>query len=203
MKTIACLATGPSLTPADCDYVRGKADFVIAINDAWKLAPWADVLFSSDRHWWRHYKGVPGFAGQKIGIGSGIRKANSFHSHPDIDVYTNTGYSGLDTRPRCLRNGRNSGYAALNLAVLFGATKIVLLGYNMSHAHGAHYFGDHPNGLTQNAGLYPGFRRTFDSMVEPLQAHGVEVINCTPLSSLQTFPVRDLRDVLADRSVAA
>ena len=42
--TIVCLATGPSLTQADVDAVRGQADAVIAISDAVDLAPWADVL---------------------------------------------------------------------------------------------------------------------------------------------------------------
>jgi hypothetical protein len=32
-STVAILATGPSLTKADCDYLRGKCH-VVAINDA-------------------------------------------------------------------------------------------------------------------------------------------------------------------------
>jgi hypothetical protein len=169
---------------------------VICINDSYRLAPWADVLYSSDRRWWPHYKGVASFEGSKFGVGSGHGKANPFTGYPEIRVLKNTGYSGLETEPNGLRTGRNSGYAAINLAVHLGAARILLLGYNMSHQNGAHFFGNHPAGLNQSAGLYPSFRRSFDSLVEPLKAAGVEVINCTPNSSLHTFPMRNLRDVL-------
>lgn len=200
-ETVACLATGPSLTQADCDGLRGKVR-VIAINDAHRLAPWADVLYSSDRRWWPHYKGVSSFTGLKYGVGSGLNKSNPFSGYPEIQVLKNTGYSGIETEPNGLRTGRNSGYAAINLAVHFGAARILLLGYNMSHHHGAHFFGDHPVGLHQTSGLYPGFRRSFDSMVAPLKALGVEVINCTTNTSLHTFPQQPWREVLACQEFA-
>lgn len=203
--TVAILATGPCLTKDDCEYVRGKAH-VIAINDAHRLAPWADVLYSSDRRWWPYYKGVPSFTGLKYGVGSGTghtQKSNGFHGLPEIQVLRNTGYIGLETDPTGLRTGSNSGYAAINLAVHFGAARVLLLGYNMTHAHGAHFFGNHPSGLAQSAALYPGFRKRFETLVEPLAALGVEVINCTPKTSLHVFPVRPLRDVLAPTTVAA
>lgn len=195
--TIAILATGPSLTAEDCDVVRDKAR-VIAVNDSHLLAPWADVLFSSDRTWWRHYKGVPGFKGLRYGIGSAPGKANPFHGLEDVQVLRNTGYLGLELEPTGLRNGRNSGFAAINLAVHLGAARILLLGYNLGYRRGrAHWFGDHPVGLTQNESNYAAFRANFDSLVEPLQALGVEVINCTPETSLTAFPTADLRDVLS------
>src|SRR5690606_24516492 len=123
------------------DFVRGKAP-VICINDAHRMAPWADVLYSSDRSWWPHYKGVPSFGGLKFGIGSGIGKANAFHQLPDVSVLRNTGYDGLEMAPTGLRNGRNSGYAAVNLAVHLGASRVVLLGYDMGwQGAKAHFFG--------------------------------------------------------------
>lgn len=201
-ETIACLATGPSLTAADVAVCRGKVR-TIAINDAHRLAQWADVLYSSDRRWWPYYKAVPGFSGLRYGIGSGLNKRNPFRDYPEITVLKNTGYDGLETDPGGLRNGRNSGYAAINLAVHFGARRVLLLGYDMSAARGAHFFGNHPPALMQNAALYPNFRRTFETLVEPLHTLGVEVINCTEQSSLTCFPIRPLRDVLADKAVAA
>lgn len=195
-ETVACLATGPSLNRDDCEYVRGKCR-VIAVNDAHRLAPWADVLYSSDRLWWPHYKGVPTFAGMKYGVGSGQRKSNQIRQCPDVRVLRNDGYSGISTDPTALRTGRNSGYSAVNLAVLFGASRILLLGYNMGYPGGkAHFFGNHPTGLPQHEYLYPSFRKSFDTMVQPLKELGVEVINCTEHTSLTTFPCARLRDVL-------
>jgi hypothetical protein len=202
-STVAILATGPSLTKADCDYLRGKCH-VVAINDAWKLAPWAEVLYSSDRRWWNYYKGVPEFKGLKFGIGSGVGKANAFGKINGITVLRNSGHNGLQNKPDGLMNGRNSGYAAINLARHFGANRILLLGYNMSYRGGkAHFFGDHPAGLPQSSGLYPGFRRSFESLVEPLKKLGIDVINCTPHTSLTAFRQGVLREVLAEKAVAA
>jgi hypothetical protein len=203
-STIAVLATGPSLTQEDCDYVRGKAR-IIAINDAHRLAPFADVLYSSDRHWWPHYNGVPSFAGMKYGIGTQPRIANPFSSLPDVQVLKNTGFDGLETNPQGLRTGGgNSGYAAVNLAVHFGAARILLLGYNMSWPGGkAHFFGNHPSGLGQTQGHYPSQRERFKTMIGPLKTLGIDVINCTANTSLSVFPQRPLRDVLTAESVAA
>lgn len=196
-QTVACLATGPSLTREDCDALRDAGVKAIAINDAWRLAPWAHVLYSSDRLWWPHYKGVPEYRGRRYGLGSSPGKSNHFHAYPQISVLRNAGYDGLELRPDGLRNGRNSGYAAVNLAVHFGASRILLLGYNMGYPNGrAHFFGNHPPGLSQNESLYAGFRAVFETMVEPLRARGVVVLNCTRNSSLTTFPCVELQAAL-------
>ena len=63
--TVVCLGGGPSLHADDVAYCRGKAT-VIAINDSWRLAPWADALIASDAAWWQHYRGVPAYAGLKF-----------------------------------------------------------------------------------------------------------------------------------------
>lgn len=189
-----CLATGPSLTAEDCAYVRGKAA-VIAVNDAHRLAPWADILYSSDRRWWPHYKGVPTFEGLRYGVGSAPGKRNPFRDLP-IQVLQNTGYTGLELKPDGLRTARNSGYAAINLAVHLGPRRIVLLGYNMNGSGPAHFFGNHPAGLNQTRALYPGWAKSFDALVRPLAEAGIEIFNCTENSSLEAFPRRRLREVL-------
>ena len=45
-----------------------------------------------------------------------------------IPEFTNTGEEGLELDPTGLRNGQNSAYAAINLAVHMGARTVVLLG---------------------------------------------------------------------------
>ena len=49
--TVVCLGGGPSLTAADAAQCRGRAR-VIAINDAYRLVPWADLLYFCDYRWW-------------------------------------------------------------------------------------------------------------------------------------------------------
>lgn len=200
-ETVVCLATGPSLTQADVEYCRGKAR-VIAVNDAYRLAPWADALYACDAKWWHWHRGVPEFQGAKWSL-----QYSAWSSHatqyPDVQRLRNTGPAGLECNPTGLKNGRNSGYQAVNLAVHYGASRIVLLGYDMQRSAktGSHFFGEHPN---RQMSPYPEFRRRFQSMVKPLAKAQVEVINCTVTTVLDWFPKRPLREVLrASAEVAA
>lgn len=187
-ETFVLLGGGPSLTVEDVAYVRDKAR-VIAINDAYKLAPWAFALYAADRKWIDWHHGVPSFTGLKCSI-----ESHDTTTRPDWTVLRNTGYLGLETEPKALRTGFNSGYQAINLAVHFGATRIVLLGFDLKTGpQGSHWFGEHPDGKVSP---YAQFLAAFESIVQPLADAGVEVINCTPGSALQCFPVMALRDAL-------
>jgi hypothetical protein len=181
------LAPGPSLTAEDAARVHGRG-LVITVNDAWRLAPWADALYASDHPWWRHYRGVPDFAGEKHSIGASRLGAAGVAGCAGIRVWKNCGTLGLEQQPGGLRTGGNSGYAALNMAVQLGARRIVLLGYNMGPRNGrTHFFGDHPSGLN-NRSPYASFVRAYDSIVAPLAAAGVTVVNATPDTRLTCFP---------------
>lgn len=192
-----CFATGPSLTQADVDLCRDKGQS-IAVNDAWRLAPWATILYSSDRYWWMHHNGVPEFRGQKVGIEHARGRAQKKLSAYGVWVLKNTGDEGIETDPSGLRTcAANSGGAAVNLAVHLKPTRIVLLGYDMGYGAGSkrHFFGDHPVGLS-NQHNFPTWRKAFDAMAEPLKALGIEVLNCSRSTSLSAFPVVPLEAVL-------
>jgi hypothetical protein len=180
-ETVVCIASGPSLAPEDVDYVRGKAR-VIVVNTSYQLAPWADVLYACDAKWWRWHKGAPDFPGLKYSL----QRDAKFYC-PTLKVLENTGAEGLEVKPTGLRNGRNGGYQAINLAVHFGAARILLLGYDMGQGlnREEHWHSEHPN---RSRSPFDVFRRVFPSIVEPLQAVGVEVINCSRRTVLTCFP---------------
>lgn len=188
-STVVCLGGGPSLTADDVAYCRGKAA-VIAINDAYRLAPWADVLYACDAKWWDWHQGVPGFTGLKFAL------QDEAAQWPGVTVLRNTGAHGLEHDPGGLRTGKNSGYQAINVAVHMGATRIVLLGYDMqAPAHGpSHWFGEHPNRVRST---YAMFLAAFPALAAPLQALGISVINCSRETALDVFPRQPLAEVLA------
>jgi hypothetical protein len=179
--TVVCIAGGPSLTVEDVNYVRGKVDGVIGINDAYRIAPWIDVLYACDARWWDHHKGVPSLNVPKYSL---QRQSAKWRG---VSVLQNTGTDGLQMKPNGLKTGKNSGYQAINLAVHLGAVRILLLGYDMEIKIGgkAHWFGSHPWG-----GQPPvsSFRGMFRTLVAPLAKHGVTVINCSRSTSLDAFP---------------
>ncbi len=194
--TVAILGTGPSLSREDVDFVRGRAR-VIAINDAHTFAPFADVLYSSDQLWWRRHRDVS-FGGLKFAIASVKGQKHDTLKVPGLQIVGNTGPLGLETDPTGIRHGKNSGYAAVNLAVHLGAARILLLGYNLGPVNKRVHF----NGAPASGCSYDRFARAFDTMVGPLKQIGVDVINCTFPTRLTCFPQASLREAL-DRQVAA
>lgn len=180
------MATGESLTQAQADYVRGKAR-VIAVNDAYKLAPWADVLFAADAKWWRvHMPNLGGFAGLMVGA------QEVEFSRVNVIKHDKNGEKHKFEDTGCVQ-GNNSGAEALQLAWhLTGSPLIVALGCDCV---GRHFFGDHPAPLRsgQNTGTYAW---GFEHVAKHLAARGVKVWNCSPISALKCFEKARLEDVL-------
>lgn len=200
--TFAIIGGGPSLTPDDVAdvfvcHARGQM-YVIGINDAYRCAPWVDALYAADAKWIDAHDGVASFQGQKYSIEGGSQPATT---RPDWCVLRNTGFVGLETHPSGLRAGFNSGYQAINLAVHLGATRILLLGYDMGPAPDGrtHWFGDHPEAI-RTVSPYDQMRAAFDTLVEPLKALGIEVINCSRRTALTAFPCLPLDRALAERA---
>lgn len=192
-ETVVCIASGPSLTPEDVNFVRGKAR-VIVVNTTYKLAPWADVLYACDDRWWRWERGAPTFTGLKFAL---TKRSAEW---PGVRVLQKTGIEGLEVNPVALRTGANGGYQAMNLAVHLGAARIVLLGYDMQTGDRGreHWHEDHPNRSTSP---YATFVRYFGSIVEPLRALNIEVVNCTRETALRCFPRRSLVEAFAPQAV--
>lgn len=182
------LAGGPSLTADDVCKVYGHGR-VIAINDAYRIAHWADVLYACDAKWWEWHNGVPTFSGLKYTMDPNATR------WPGVQQLQNTGPVGLELQPHGLRAGQNSGYQAINLAVHLGARRILLLGYDLSPAPDGrtHWFGDHP---VQVDSPYAAMRDAFATLVEPLAAAGVTVLNCSRRTCLEAFPVVSLEAAL-------
>lgn len=187
--TVVCIGTGPSLTTEDVAFVQGKAR-VIAVNDAYKLAPWADVLYAADAKWWGWHKGAPTFKGSlKFALQPGALR------WPGVQMLRRGSLDGLDLDPRVVRTGFNSGYQAINVAVHLGAAKIVLLGYDM---RGQHYFGKHPD---RTVPPFPLCLAKFATLVAPLAALHIAIVNATRDTALTCFPRVSLEDAL--QAVAA
>lgn len=192
--TVVILGGGSSLTPADVEFCRGKAR-VIAIKEAHSLAPWADVLYAADAKFWSFYEGVPSFTGPKYSIEQDPgQPATDWSRWPDVQVLRNAGPFGLELDPTALRSGCNSGYQAVNLAYhLAGPTKIVLLGFDMWTAPDGrqNWFGYHP---LHTPSPYPVFLHAFQTIAQPLKDAGVEVINASRFTVMNTFPRVDLEE---------
>ncbi len=200
-ETIVCAGCGPSLTVEQLEECRETAR-IIVINDAYKLAPMADVLYACDARWWAWNEGAPQFFGIRVGLGwDGVEGKlypqwkNERESFNSVSILASTGQTGLETEDRRgLRNGSNSGYQAINLAIHLGAKRIVLIGYDMKKVNGKdHFFG---NRDPLPSPPYKLFLKAFKTMREPLKELGIEVLNATPNSALKVFPRVSLMEAL-------
>lgn len=188
-------ATGPSLTPEIADRCRGHR--CVAVNDAWRLFSFADVLYAGDRDWWEYHEGCPGFAGEKWCAHHDRDNDNRAIAHRfGIRLVRGCVGEGFSFDSIRVHYGSNSGFQAVNLALLFGATTIVLVGFDMHVPANAprHFFGDHPapmHNVSNYRHFIPDFRRAADALPK-----NISIINCTPGSALDCFPILKLDDVL-------
>jgi len=190
-ETVVCLGTGPSLTRADVEACQGRAK-VIAIKHAIAWAPWADAIYSCGQdsgQWWQR-------TGPSLVDYSGLRYTLDPAAAPWAQVLKNTGFLGLESDPSGLRTGKNSGYQAINLAAHLGAARIVLLGYDMqpNAKDQDHFFGQHWH---KSRVPFRAFVELFASLVAPLEALGIRILNASRATALTCFPRVTLQEALA------
>lgn len=197
--TCIIVAGGPSASEAPLAACRGLSR-VIVINEGYRLAPWADAVYAADVAWWQNKKGLKEFRGLRVTqsdqvqkMYGGIRRVNLRRTRQIIRSPRGTIAAGSDDRGRYA----NSGFQALNLAVQFGARRIILVGYDMTLECGEHWHGRHEAPLNNpNPDGIAVWRRNLDLAAEYLAVIGVEVLNASKISALEAYPKVDLRDCL-------
>lgn len=195
-ETVVVAAPGPSLTKAVAEQCRECR--TIAVQDAYRLLPWADALYGCDAAWWHVHGGCPGFAGEKWSShgSSSHNDKREIASKYGVRLVQGVGRDGFSTDPARIHYGSNSGFQAVNLAILFGARRIVLVGFDLRSVDGRrHFFGDHPKPL-RNRNDYRAFVRAFEKAAKTVPA-SVDVLNATPGSALTCFRHMSLGEALS------
>ena len=208
-QTVYIIGGGQSVLDLDLRPIHKRP--VIGVNNAFEKGPWVDVTFFGDKRWWEN-------------------NWKKLFRHPCLIVTNNNWqyFRKVDRVKQMKRNNRagiwwrtqnelcwnkNSGGAAVNLAYLLGAAKIVLLGFDMKvgerkDLHSGHNWHDdhtrhHPKG--PDDGIYkdrfiPAFRRIKVDL-DQLNMNGngrrqVEILNASPDSAMDYFPIVALEDTL-------
>ncbi len=161
--TVAILGAGPDMTAELAETARGHK--TIAVNRAVKFAPWADMFVALDPHhpFWEEADRLQ-FTGLRV---CGVEC--------DLDaLYPGMLYERVSVSPGHNIEIRNNALAAIRIAALMGAKKIILLGfdperYEEVHAH---------TGFT---GLVAGLKQ----ITTELQAQGIQIER---IDSVAQFP---------------
>lgn len=160
------------------------------MNESWRLAPWAGLLYGCDFAWWRHRDGVPEFAGLKVGQD---RRAAAAYGLELVSLRRNR-HELLVDRPGVIGSFGNSGAQLVNLVVQFGARRVILVGFDYG---GEHWHGRHPARLNNpKAEVLATWATRLDRQALRFLELGVEVLNASPISALKAYPKVTLSEAL-------
>lgn len=193
------LASGPSATRELIDRCRGFP--AVAVNDQYLFAPWADALYFADRKWWTWHRGreeFKSFSGVKLSILS-----SSSERIPGVHHLKNAnhvgGETGFSRDPGVLCTGSNSAYQAANVLIHAGCRRVVLLGVDGRPIAGrSHNFGEHPD---RSEPPYKAMKEAFKIGARAAAAMGVELVNASPVTFIDTVPLMTLDDALEGAAV--
>jgi len=180
MIDIFCVASGPSLTKADCDLVAQSGAKICCVNNAWEMFDRIDCLYAGDCKWWKAYH-------DKISIPVGNKWTCAKTASKEYNVNLHRANGPF-----------NSGMRAIQWAITQGFKKIGLLGYDCSIKNGSHYHGDHdfPKARQLTVQKIKHWHLHFLKAEKQARRAGVKIYNCSRYTELGCFAVASLEDVL-------
>lgn len=154
-QTVAVLASGPSMSAEVAESLRQHR--TIAVNEAYRVAPWADMLLALDGNWPAEYRA---FKGLRV---TGVEDAG-------LDaLYIGPRWETVQIGPTHRVEIHNSGLTAVRVAALMGASRIVLAGFDYPRQPG-HFYDDEVD-----TGEYLGLPEGLAALTAELTASGVVV----------------------------
>jgi hypothetical protein len=176
--TVAICATGPSFSAELAEQIRASGVMAVAINDNYRLMPWADWLFAADMKWWNVHNDARKFKGRKI-------CSQETAEERDMLIYL----------PRDKGPGRNTSLHAAWAAIDAKAVKLLLFGVDLDETDPqTHWFGDHPPELARPSS-FTFARHAWGRLAE--RGDRPPILNCSPRSALRCFPFADAVEELS------
>lgn len=144
-----------------------------------------------DRKWWNEYATeLRAFEGELWTTNAEAARIYRLH-HIRAEVG-----AGMPKEPGTIMLGSHSGYQAVQLAIHFGAARVVLLGYDLqAKTKQRHWHGNHRNLGNPVPDRFPEWRREFHKLKREML--GVEIVNATRDTALECFDRVPLEEALA------
>lgn len=186
-ETVYILGGGPSLSDVPMDKLIGKN--VVCLNNSYTLGSF-NVLYFMDWNWFQqHEKAISKLDCLKFTV------VERCLGKEGITVIERGPRKGFSVDPAVLCPGSNSGYGSIDLAFLLGGIRIILLAFDMKMINGKHNW--HDEHIRQKEGdiaddVYESDYIQFfrdSEMLPTLKNNEVEVLNATPGSALDVFPI--------------
>lgn len=190
-ETIFIVGGGPSLKDFNFELLKNRV--VIAVNKAFLYLPFAQALYWSDSSFYDSFKKeIHEFKGIKV-------TKNPSPKAEDIINVVETGREGLELEPNGIRNGGNSGYAAINLAYHLGAKKIVLMGFDAKNGAGgnSHWHDGYGKKGASDEVMQRNWLPHYSSIVNALEERRVKIYNTSILSEIKEIEKITYTEALA------
>jgi hypothetical protein len=101
---------------------------------------------------------------------------------------------GISSNPNTVREGGNSGFQAVGLALLFGCERVTLLGFDMQFSKGRrHWHADHAKN-NPIAKSFPGWIASFNELS---RMTSIRIENASRETAIKCFPRVDLEEALS------
>lgn len=180
---------GPSLRGFDFRSLTGRGR-ILAVNESFvhlsTVLP-IDAVFSLDQNWARHrHSEMSMFRGEKF---LAVQEFYWPYVDQDATMLHRLRRPGLSEDPSAIHACGTSGYGALNVAYLKRARTIYLLGFDMA---GGHWHAE--PGWGGGVQLEP-LASAFDAAAQQLADAGIEVLNCSPRSTITAFEKIALEEI--------
>lgn len=196
-RTAIILASGESALGAIRSGETAKHFPILCVSDGYRICPagggepgWR-YLYAADQRWWDgHAETI-----RRIFQGEGWTQDKVAAERYGLKHIRVVSEPGLSLEPTHVKAGGfigNSGAQAINLAVLWGAKRLVLVGFDMD---GGHFFGEHPKGIHRDTDFRTFVRGMCDLALGLARAR-VTVLNASPKSKLPYWPRMTLPQAL-------
>lgn len=188
-RSVYIIGGGPSLRGFDFESLRGRGH-VIAVNDAIFAAPFADTAFTIDIIWLANrVNALRHFGGEMIAA------VPAEFDPVDAPVRYVVRQQGADLSDNMgvVYTGDNSGFAALGMAMMRGASKIALLGFDMTGP--GHFHAGYTWRSRYGVRDYPQWARAFYHLNRIARERNTKIINCNRASGIRCFAYGTPNDI--------
>lgn len=191
---------GPSLSGFDFNQLRNID--TIAVNKCILDIPWSKYFVTIDHSFFTKTNGirrklknlnarkyfVANFATGQLKHNNGKIYCTKTKKHYDLKCVDYTIISnridGIGISWDDFRNGNNSGYCALQLAVLLGAKEIYLLGIDLEVGQNTHYHGGYGEGVRTVRRKLDSYYPVFEGAINKIKSLDIQIKSCSKSSRL-------------------